>query len=78
LIDTKEIIEVKTKRLTNAPQNKLKFEAANNKWNAKFKIITEEDVALLNTIIICELYNTKELVWTKIYDQKFKERYYND
>lgn len=72
LEDTKEIIELKPKKLINSKQNKSKFDAAKKKFGKKFKIITDKNLNKLTSNEIQLLYRSKNFKWTDKYEQKFQ------
>jgi len=71
---TKEIVEVKPKKLVNSKQNKSKFDAAKKKFGKKFKIITEENLNKLTPNEIQLLYDNKILKWIDKYERKFQTK----
>jgi len=73
LEDTKEIVEIKPKKLVNSKQNKSKFKAAKKKYGNKFKIITEEIKISDDEIKI--LYENHEVKFLERYENKLKEKY---
>jgi hypothetical protein len=75
LLDTEEIIEIKPKNLLNNKINKVKFEAAQNKYGNRFKVLTENDFNKLEVQETYELYINKEIIFDKNYEQKFLEYY---
>lgn len=75
LLDTQEIIEIKPQNLLNNKINKLKFEAAINKYGNKFKVLTENNFNKLDVNDTYRLYINKEIVFDKNYEQKFIEYY---
>lgn len=75
LLDTEEIIEIKPQNLLNNRINKIKFEAAKNKYGNKFKVLTENDFNKLEVQETYELYINKEIIFDKNYEQKFLEYY---
>jgi hypothetical protein len=74
LIETKEHIEIKPKRLCNTIENKAKFNAARS-VHKNFKVLTENDFAQITPSEIVNLYKTGYIVWLKRYEEKFKKRY---
>lgn len=75
LINTKEIVEIKPKKLINIKENKLKFQSAQIKYGNKFKIKTEEDIEVIDLKKLYQLYLSKELIFDKRYEQKFLDFY---
>lgn len=71
LIETKEYIEIKPFKLINIYSNKKKFEAARNKLQNKFKILTENDINKINIDELWDLYNNGSIIFDKRYEQKF-------
>jgi endogenous inhibitor of DNA gyrase (YacG/DUF329 family) len=76
LIDNDEVIEIKPSALLNIKINKLKFEAARQKYGDKFKILTEKEIVKIELDYLYNLYIDKIIVFDKGYDVKF-ENYYN-
>lgn len=75
LVETQELIEIKPKNLINSQINKIKFEAGRQKYGNKFKVLTEDNLIKLNFDEIYILYKTKDLIFDKKYDIKFKQIY---
>ena len=78
LIKSKEIIELKPKKLVNTLNNQCKYKAAKEKYNGLFKIITEDAIERISTDTIIFLYLNKEIKFIDRYDKKFKERFLNE
>lgn len=72
LPDTDEIIEIKPKKLINTKLNKLKFEAANNKFK-HFKVITEDNIQKISINEILSLVNSNKVKFIEKYNKKLKE-----
>ena len=71
LVKTKELIEIKPKKLVNIQENQYKFEAATIKWGSNFKILTEENINFLTWIELYQIYLDKDLIFDKNYEDKF-------
>lgn len=70
LIDTKEIIEIKPKKLIQSYENKLKFTAAKERLGDKFKILTEDEINIIPINNLLEMHNNKEIIFDKgIYEK---------
>ncbi len=70
LIDTQEIIEIKPQLLINSYQNKLKFEAAKNKFGNKHVILTENEIVKIDLHDLYNMYINKQLIFDKRYEKK--------
>ena len=68
-----DIIEIKPKKLINTKQNKAKFEAAKNKFGANFKVLTEFDFPVIESI--CDLVESGKVKLMKRYQNKYDENY---
>jgi len=66
-----KIIEIKPKNLINTVDNKLKFEAANKKFD-NFVILTEDDIERIN---LKDYIDNGEVILTDRYKKKYEEKY---
>lgn len=71
LPESDEYIEIKPKKLVNTPLNIAKFSAAIEVYGNKFKILTEDNLQKISLDEMWNLYLNKELVFHKIYEEKF-------
>ncbi len=78
LVEDEIYIEIKPKALTETDINQLKFKTAKDKHGEKFKVLSEEDLTILNTKDMVEMYDNGSLTFLDRFDKKFKERYYNE
>ena len=72
LTDSAKFLEVKPKKLVSTDCNVAKFAAAKAKHGAKFSVLTEDDIDVINTDVIDRLYASGDLKWTA----KWEERYH--
>ncbi|MDF2534860.1 MAG: hypothetical protein K0R18_1019 [Bacillales bacterium] len=73
LLDSNEYVEIKPKKLLSTKKNAAKFDSAIKKFGDKFKVLTEEDVSLLQIEEMYELYMKKEVVFIERYNEKIKK-----
>lgn len=76
LIDTNEIIELKPKKIINSFLNTLKFKAAKNTLGNKFKILTQDDIKVLDISEIQKLIKIKKIQFDKSKMKKIKRYIY--
>jgi hypothetical protein len=72
---TNQIIEIKPKKLITSYTNKCKFKAAKEYWKDKFKILTENEIQIIDLEILYTLYLNKDIIFDKGYAGKLEEYY---
>lgn len=75
LLESDEYIEIKPKKLTKSPTNSAKFEAARKAYGNKFKVLTEDDLKVIDVDTMYRMYIDKTLVFDKGYEEKFLDYY---
>ena len=73
LIDEKELVEVKPKKLFDTPKNVLKKEAAIKFCKSNNYTYSIVDVEPLDIDDMISLYDTKQIKFTKKYEEKYKQ-----
>ncbi|MFW6129631.1 MAG: TnsA endonuclease N-terminal domain-containing protein [Atribacterota bacterium] len=75
LVENKELIEVKPKKLMESPSNILKKRAAEEYCKNNNLIYKMVDVKILSKEELLELYNNKKIKFIKKWDLIFREKY---
>jgi len=71
--DTKEVIEIKPKKLVMTQQNKDKFKYAKIKYGNKFKVLTENDISKIDVSVMKKVHDSKDLIFLNKYEEKFQK-----